>query len=587
MALDACFLQFITEGLQHLVGSQVDKIYQPSKDEILLHLRSKEKAKLMISSSPNSARIHLTERSVENPKTPPAFCMVLRKHLQGARIQKIYTPAFERVIFLEFEGKNDFFEPETKILLLEIMGRTSNIILLDESRKIINAIKHVDFTMTRGREILPGLHYDMPPTQNKVPFIEASEQDRDTLFSRIEAKISDAVLDTYAGISPVVAREICFAAVGGTDKRISELSTPQKEKLLEQILSVRDLVQSKHWNGCLVRRKENDKTVDFSFMPLGQYGSAGKVVPCENTHVLLEEYYTKAADAWRMKQKAQEMSNFLTRTAARIKRTMAVRQKELCDSENAEKYRIYGEIIQANLYQMKKGDRMLEAPNFYEEDLSLIRIPLQPDKSPVQNAQNYFKKYSKAKNGQKIIARLIEQDEKELEYLDSVFAVLCDAECEEDLEQIRAELVEGRYLKPRAFKGSKKPNLSRPREFITDDGYTVFVGKSNLQNDYITVRLSRKNDIWMHTKGVHGSHTLLVTGGKTLDRMPDTAILQAASLCAFFSKGKESSKVEVDYCPVQNVKKPAGAKPGMVIYDKYYTLLVEPDGTLAERIRKK
>ncbi len=587
MALDACFLQFIAKELQPLVGAQVDKVYQPSKEEIILHLRGREKGRLMISSSPNAARIHLTERSVENPKVPPAFCMVLRKHLQGARIQKIYTPAFERVIFLEFEGKNDFFEPETKILLLEIMGRTSNIILLDEAHKIINAIKHVDFTMTRNREILPGLRYEMPPEQDKIRFIDADSKDAPRLFARSEAKACDAVLDTYAGISPVVAREICFAALHTTDKRICELSTPQKQRLHQQILQVRDLVRETHWDGCLIRRRDNEKNVDFSFMPLLQYGSAAVMLPCENVHILLEEYYTKAADAWRMKQKAQDLSNFLTRTAARIRRTMAVRQKELNDSENAEKYRIYGELIQANLYQMQKGQRELKAQNYYEEDLPILSIPLQPDRSPVQNSQNYFKKYAKAKNGQKIIARLIEQDEKELEYLDSVFTALCDAECEEDLEQIRAELVEGRYLKARAFKGSKKPNLSRPREFITDDGYTVYVGKSNLQNDYLTVRLSRKNDIWMHTKDIHGSHTLLVTGGKPLEQVPDTAILQAASLCAYFSKAKQSSKVEVDYCPVQNVKKPAGAKPGMVIYDKYYTLLAAPDEALAERIRKK
>ncbi len=587
MALDACFLQFITHDLQHLVGAQVDKVYQPSRDEILLHLRGKEKGRLMISSSPNSARIHLTGRSVENPKVPPAFCMVLRKHLQGARIRKIYTPAFERVIFLEFEGKNDFFEPETKILLLEIMGRTSNIILLDETHRIINAIKQVDFTMTRGREILPGLRYELPPAQDKIPFLQAEEGDKERLFAKSEARLSDAVMDTYAGISPVVAREICYSALGSFDKRISELSTPQKNKLMERILQVRAQVADTRWQGQLICRRENGKHVDFSFLPLTQYGSEGVVKVCENTHELLEEYYTKAADAWRMKQKAMDLSNFLTRTAARIRRTMTVRQKELADSENAEKYRIYGELIQANLYRITKGDRVLKAENYYEEDLPLISIPLQPDRSPVQNSQNYFKKYAKAKNAQKIIARLIEQDEKELEYLDSVFTVLCDAECEEDLEQIRAELVEGGYLKARAYKGTKKPNLSRPREFITDDGYTVFVGKSNLQNDYITVRLSRKNDIWMHTKGIHGSHTLLVTGGQTLEELPDRTVLQAAALCAFFSKGKESSKVEVDYCPVQNVKKPTGAKPGMVIYDKYYTLLVEPDGKLAERIRKQ
>ena len=587
MALDACFLQFAAMELNNtLSGELVDKIYQPSKDEILLHLRGKGKHRLMISSSPNSARIHLTEKNVENPKVPPAFCMVLRKHLMGARLLQVYTPAFERVIFLEFEGKNDFFEPEKKILLLEIMGRTSNIILINDANKIINSIKHVDFTMTRGREILPGLTYEMPPLQDKIPFVNASKEDGARLFSIPEKKVNDALMDTYAGISPVVARQICHDALFTCDKRICELSTPQKVKLTDSILDVCRRVKEFCFEGCLIKRRDNGKMTDFSFLPLTQYDSAAEQLHFDSTSALLEEYYTKAADTWRMKQKAMDLSNFLTRTAARISRTGAVREKELRDSDNAEKYRIYGELIQANLYRMQKGDRVLKAQNFYEADLPEITIPLQPERSPVQNAQNYFKKYSKAKNGQRIIRELLEQDKKELEYLTSVFVSLCDAESEEDLEQIRTELVEGHYLKPRSLK-SKKPNLSHPREFLTDDGYTVYVGKSNLQNDYLTVRLSRKNDIWLHTKGVHGSHALLVTKGQTLDEIPDTALLQAAALAAFYSKGKESSKVEVDYCPVQNVKKPAGGKPGMVVYDKYYTLLIEPDGALAERIRVK
>ncbi|MBR5782656.1 MAG: NFACT family protein [Clostridia bacterium] len=587
MALDACFLRFTAASLQEqLAGSVIDKIYQPSKEEVVLHLRGREKHKLMISSSPNAARIHLTDQSVENPKVPPAFCMVLRKHLSGARVIKIYTPAFERVIFIEFEGKNDFFEPETKILLLEIMGRTSNIILLDAKHKIINAIKHVDFTMTRHREILPGLAYEMPPTQDKISFLQASDKDKDCLFAKVEARVSDAILDTYAGISPVVAREIAYRAIHTTDKRISELSTPQKNKLIDEILSLRQTVENGAFAGSLIRRRDNGKMTDFSFLPLEQYGSAAEVMDFDTPGALLEEYYTKSANLHRIKQKALDLSNFLTRTAARITRTMTVRQKELADSESADKYQIYGQIIQANLYQIKKGDRVLKAPNFFEEDMPEITIALQPDKSPIQNAQSYFKKYSKAKNGRRIIAQLIEQDKKELEYINSVFVSLCDAESEEDLEQIRAELVEGHYLNPRGPK-SKKAVLSHPREFVTDDGYTVYVGKSNLQNDYLTVRLSRKNDIWLHTKGIHGSHTLLVAGGKTLEEIPDTALLQAAALAAYYSKGKESSKVEVDYCPVQNVKKPAGAKPGMVIYENYYTLLVAPDEALAERIRKK
>lgn len=586
MAFDAAFLQFAAKELEDkLSGAFVDKIYQPSKDEIMLSFRGRGKARLMISCSPGTARIHLTERAVENPKVPPNFCMVLRKHLLNARLKRVYTPAFERVIMLCFEGKNDFFEPVEKTLLLEIMGRTSNIILIDTENRIINSIKHVDLSMTRHRQILPGLKYELPPRQGKVDIIDATGDE--PWDGAVEKELWSAIIDTYSGISPIVAREIAYRSVHAVDRRISELSTPAKQKVRAEIMAVREQIVNGDWQGCLIRQTDTEKVIDLCFMPITQYQSGVKIQSFTEPSALLEECYTRAADSHRIKQKASDLSDFLTRTAARIRRTKAVREKELSASEQADKYQMYGQLIQANLYQLKRGDKSLKTQNFYEADLPEITVPLRPELSPNQNAQQYFKKYAKAKNGRRIIAELIEKDKKELEYLDSVYVALCDAENEEDLEQIRAELVEGRYLKARSLKGSKAPGLSHPREFVTDDGFTVLVGKSNLQNDYLTVRLSRKNDIWMHTKGIHGSHALLVTHGKELNELPDNALLQAAAVCAYYSKGKESGKVEVDYCPVQNVHKPAGAKPGMVIYDHYYTLVTAPDEHLTERIRKK
>ncbi len=586
MALDAAFLTYIRRELDDtLSGAFVDKIYQPSRDEIILRFRGEGKHSLMLSCAPNAARAHLTDVSPENPKVPPNFCMVLRKHLGGARLKRVVCPAFERVLCLEFDAKNEFFEPVEKTLLLEILGRSANIILIDENHRIVNAVRYADLS-AHSREILPGLPYEMPPLQGKIPFLDASPVD--PLWDRpADTELWAALMDTYAGICPLTAREICYRAVYATDKRIGDLSAPQKERVAADIAALVDTIRAGRWNGVMLRRRSDGKTLDFTFTPVRQYGAACYEIPQPSPSALLEEFYTKEADARRMRQRSDDLLNFLARTGARIKRTRSVRQKELENSKSADTFRVYGEIIQANLGAIRKGDRTLTAANFYDPALAEVSIPLAPDKSPIQNAAAYFKKYNKAKKGAGIIAELIRKDDEELAYLDSVFVALCDAETEEDIGQIRAELISCGYLKPRGGKDIRKPDLSGPRRFITDDGYTVLVGKNNLQNDHITVRLSRKGDIWMHTKDVHGSHTLLVTGGKALEDIPDNTLLQAASLCAFYSKAKNDGKVSVDYCPVGHVKKPAGARPGMVVYEGYYTVVVTPDEKLAERIRCK
>ncbi len=588
MALDALFLRFVVKEIaQKAVNTRIDKIYQPSKDELLLCMRGFDRCKIILSAAPGSARIHITEQDTENPKTPSGFCMALRKHLLGAKLTEIFMPKFERVVFLRFEAKNDFFETVEKTLVLEIMGRTSNIILIDDSAKILQAIRPVDFTMTRTREILPGLKYEMPPSQDKYSFLVADETHLQTAFSKNGKSVSAALLDTFSGISPIVAREIAYRALDGKDRTVEELSAKEKSAVLDALLQVQQLAHADTPDATILLDSTDEEHLDFSFFPITQYGDAARLQVMASANELLEIYYTAAAAARRQQQRAATLTKLVSRTLARISRTHNVRKKELSDSENAEGWMQQGQLIQANMHLIQKGDTKLQVANFFEADMPLITLRLQPDKTAIQNAQACFKKYNKAKKAKEVLQDLLQRDEQEMAYLESVLLSLLHSENEEDLLQIRSELVSAGYIKSRKAGDGKKPTAASARKFVLSDGYTLWVGKNNLQNDYITVRVSRKNDIWLHTKAVHGTHALLVTGGQALDDIPVRAIEEAAAICAYYSKGKNDTKVEVDYCPVQHVKKPAGAKPGMMVYEGYYTVIVSPDAKLCERMRVK
>jgi predicted ribosome quality control (RQC) complex YloA/Tae2 family protein len=321
---------------------------------------------------------------------------------------------------------------------------------------------------------------------------------------------------------------------------------------------------------CVIVRRDTGKNVDFCFMPVTQYGDFCEIKEYEGPSAAVEGFFSEGAKKARFEQKTKDLSQFISRTHARISRTMAVRQKELADSEKAEQYRLYGELINANLYRAEKGEASLECENYYD-GCKIVKIPLKRELSPAQNAAAYFKKYTKAKNSKKVLLSLIEKDKEELSYLDSVFLALCDCESAADAEQIRDELEKGGYLRRRSrIKQSEKP--AKPRQFECD-GFLILVGRNNIQNDYVTVKLSRKNDIWLHTKGVHSSHVLICCG---VEKAPGKVIEFAARLCAYYSSAKNDLKVEVDYCPVQNVRKPNHAKPGMVVYDGYNTVVVNP-----------
>ncbi len=572
MALDACFLSFLTCELhERLEGARVDKVYQPGKDEVLLHLRGqRERCRLLFCCTPNCARITLTEKELENPAQPPLFCMVLRKHLVGAKVERVFMPEFERAVFVEFLAKNDFFEPVKKYLVLEILGRTSNLLLLDEQHKIIDAIRHVDLSVTTGRQMLPGLFYEPVVPQEKTPFIEASSGDLEGITAT-DLPLWKAVMDTYSGISPIVAREIAHWASGRVDAPANGLTPNQKEQLKAALSEVSDGLREGKCAPSAAREVSTGKWLDFSFFPITQYGEAAEIHSYERPIALIEDYYEKSAEDTRLKQKTRDVELLLTRTSARIERTMRVREKELEEGKKAEHYRICGELLQSNLHLAKTGMTKVTVENYYD-DCKPFEIPLRPDKNPQQNAQLYFKKYNKAKTSARVVADLVRQDREDLSYLDSVYLALCDAETSGDVDQIREELIRTGFCKNKR-KNGPKAQASGPRKFISSAGFPILVGRNNVQNDQLTVKLSRKDDLWLHTKDIHSAHVLVVSGGKEID---DNTILEAASICAYYSKGKNAPKVEVDYCPVSHVKKPNGARPGMVVYEGHYSVLVEP-----------
>ncbi|MBQ9953169.1 MAG: NFACT family protein [Clostridia bacterium] len=391
MALDACFLSLLTQEIDGVVqGARVEKLYQPAKDEIILHLRAPGvRARLLFCCAPNCARITLTEKDAENPAQPPLFCMVLRKHLMGAKLERVWMPQFERAIFAEFLGKNDFFEPVKKYLVLEILGRTANLILLNEDHKIIESIRHIDLTAKNGRQVLPGLRYEPIPPQDKIAFIDADAADLERILAT-DKPLWQAIMDCYSGISPIVAREIAHQGAGRFDTAANGLTPNQKTALAEALNQAAERIRNADGAPSAAREIATGKWLDFSFLPIAQYGAAAEIISYPSAVALMEDYYEKSAEDTRLKQKTKDVEQLITRTAARIERTMNVRKKELKEGEKAEHYRICGELLQANLHRAQSGMKEITVENYYDE-CKPFTIPLRVDRSPQQNAQLYFK----------------------------------------------------------------------------------------------------------------------------------------------------------------------------------------------------
>lgn len=583
MALDGAFLYAVKQELDVLIGGRIDKIYQPSREEIIISMRTRQGGfKLLISASASSARIHITQMSVDNPMTPPMFCMLLRKHLGSGKLTAIRQDGLERIIYLDFECINELGDIVTVTLACEIMGKYSNLIVINNEGKIIDSIKRVDGDMSRERIVLPGMPYEFPPRDDRISFVDSDEETiRSTVSNLKNAELSKALISAFEGISPVLAREWAYYTGKGKELNGAEMSSDEIDRLVFVIMMSKKALIGNDCRFTTVTNKEG-LLKDFSFIRLNQYGNL--MITKEHTSAceLLDYFYAQRDRTARLKQRANDLFRLLMNTTERITKRIANQKNELKDCEKKEDMKLKGDLLSANIYRLQKGDKKAVLENFYDESCPQIEIKLDSRLTPSQNAQKYYSEYRKSLTAEKKLAEQIALGEEELKYIDSVFDSLTRANTENEVNELRLELAEQGYIRAVRLKG-KPPKSNPPAEYLSSDGYTILLGRNNKQNDKLTLKTAAKTDIWLHTHNIPGSHAIIVTNGET---PPDSTIEEAAIIAAVNSKAKDSSQVPVDYCLVKFVKKPVGAKPGMVIFTNNKTLYVTPDKELEERLKK-
>ncbi len=573
MALDAVCLRAVIEELRpQLLDLRVDKVQQPSRDQVILLLRGSRR--LLLNAGAGSPRIHFTELLRDNPAEPPMFCMLLRKYLVGGRVESLTQPGMERSAELTFRVTDEFGRESRRTLVLEAIGRRSNLILLDEERRIIDCLRRVDSEMSPERQVLPGLFYELPPTHEKRPFTEGDEADfRAALAAANPERPADAfLLDTYFGLSPLVARELVFQAAGDSGKRVYELTEAQETALWQAVLSLRQRVEDGDFQPiCLYR---DGKPAEFSYLPIRQYGDLMENREMESFSALMDVFYESREREERTRQRGQDLIRSVTSARDRCRRKLAQQRQEFAKCQDRDQLRISGELITANLYRMERGQTKLTAENYYDPDCREITIPLDPLLTPQQNAAKYYKRYTKARTAEKYLTEQMALAERDEAYLESVLEELRQAETEQDFLDIRAELRENGFLKRSGKEKKELKRATKPREFRTSGGWRVLVGRNNRQNDQLTTKTADYRDLWLHTQKIHGSHVILCCQGQAV---PEEDLLQAARLAAYFSQAKDSANVPVDCAAVRYVKKPAGARPGMVTYTNARTLYVTPE----------
>ncbi|MDP7978021.1 Rqc2 family fibronectin-binding protein [Bacillus sp. WLY-B-L8] len=560
MAFDGLFTRAITHEIANsLQTGRISKIYQPSKYEILLHIRANGKnQKLLLSAHPTYARMHLTTQNYDSPALPPMFCMLLRKHLEGGFIEKIEQIDLERMIQITVRSRNEIGDESLKTLIIEIMGRHSNIILVDSKTNVIlDSLKHVSLAVNRHRTVYAGAEYVTPPTQQKINPLQIEAQEE---FIRpldfLSGNMDKQLVGTFTGISPLFAKEVVAKAGMVNEHTLSEaFFTLQKPLLQHQYMPSMITANGKEF---------------FYLFPLSHL--KGEEKKFSSVSELLDRFFFGKAERDRVKQQAHDLERFMQNEKAKNEKKLIKLQKTLEDAGKADKYQLFGELLTANMYAMKKGDKEIEVINYYDENSGTVKITLDPLRTPSENAQRYFQKYQKAKNSIAIVEEQIEKTNEEIFYFDSLLQQM-EAASSKDIEEIREELAEEGYMRNRKAKNvKKKPTKPILDKYIASDGTEILVGKNNKQNDYLTNKLARRDEIWLHTKDIPGSHVVI----RSLEPSDET-LLEAARLAAYFSKAKESSSVPVDYTKIRHVKKPSGAKLGFVTYDNQQTVYVTPD----------
>ncbi|MCF6466440.1 Rqc2 family fibronectin-binding protein [Clostridium sp. Cult2] len=586
MSLDGIVTRSIVQELDNtILGGRVDKIYQHENDEILMNIYNKGKnRKLLISASSNNPRIHLTNYGKSNPSSPPMFCMLLRKHLSGGIILNIEQFQMDRIIFIDISSKDELGEPTEKRLIVEIMGKYSNIILIDKkSLKIIDSIKRVTSDMSRVRQVLPGIEYNYPQQNNKLNPLELRE---DQFFQLLDndngnKQIYKFFYTNYMGLGPLIGKEICFRSNINIDRPISSLTMEEKSKLFHSFMAIVNRVKENDFKPLLIKNGYEKSYLAFYALDLYQFVENKTYV--DSISKVLDQYYIKNDTLDRVYQKSQSLRKSVQIKLDRSLNKLAKQKQELLDSKNRDKYKIYADLISANLYRIGKGLEEVELENFYSENMDKIIVPLDKRYSPAENAQRYYKRYSKLKNANLLLLKQIPETEEEIEYLENVLHSLDNCTEVIEIDEIREELIKEGYLKGNLKKKKKKEAISKPHHYISSDGFHIFVGKNNRQNDNLTLKTAHKEDLWFHVQKMPGSHVIIKVESQVV---PETTLEEAAMLAAYYSKGKNSTNVAVDYTEKKNVKKPKNAKAGMVIYENFSTIFVTPKKENIEKIEK-
>lgn len=591
MAFDGLVLAAVRAELSKIIiQGKIDRVYQPEKEEIMLHIRQPgQNYKLILSAQAQDARVHLTTETKANPLTPPMFCMVLRKHLEGGRIIRIEQPNFERILHLYIESPNELGQLSEKILICEIMGKHSNIILVQaEDQTILDGIKRYTHAVSRYREVLPGRTYLAPPNQGKLnPLIIQEEELRDIIWSSAWDKtLPDILFQTLIGVSPLLARELVFRAGLPFDLQLHHCGEYELHCLWRAVRWLQETIATENYCPTIVVK--SGKTA-FSAVELTHLGS-GDFTCYPTINHLLETYYAEKQCQRQWQERYQRLIKLVDNELSRCYKKRALQEESLVEVQDAENWRIAGELLTTYLWQLKLGDTEVELPNFYDPTEKPVRIVLDPQLTPAENAQQYFRKYAKKRDSLSIIQKQLAKTQEEIDYLESVQTAIEQAQSLAELIEIEQELQEEGYLKIKIAPGKNHPTKTKempmePRVFVSSDGLEILVGRNNKQNDWLTLRLAQKEDWWFHTKNIPGSHVIVrVPAGKEI---PSRTLEEAAVLAAYFSRAKNSSAVPVDYTQRKNIRKLKGTPPGRVLYDHQRTIYVTPTEELVSRLRKQ
>ncbi len=572
MPLDAVTLHALTRELRAgAAGARIDRVQQPEKDVLLLTLRTHEgNRRLLLSASVSGARVQFTSQSFENPAEPPMFCMLLRKHLVGARIRAIEQPDMERMLLFRLGTRDEMGDESERTLAVELIGRSANVVLVGPDGRIVDCLRRMEYG-GEGRAMLPGMIYRLPPRQEKSPFFGCPEEELAARLSALEsgAELDRELLSRFSGLSPLICRELAYRSRGDI------------ALLKENALALRETVAAGDFVPTLVSL--DGVLRDFSFMAINQYGPGTQNERFEDFSSLMDAFYARRDREESRRRRSRELLRSVRAAHERLERKLAIQRRELSETAGREEIRRRAELITANIYRLRKGQSELVCEDYFTEGCPEIRIALDPLKTPQQNAAALYKDFSRKKAAEEHLTGLIAEGEKQSEYLSAVLSEIERAETERDLADIRRELLETGYLKKAHAARSERSRPQAPLRFLSSDGFEILVGRSNIQNDELTFRTARRTDVWLHTQHIHGSHVILRTDGA---EPPQRTLAEAASLAAYYSQGRGAGKIPVDWTQVRHVKKPSGSLPGAVLYTDYATLMAESSEELAEKLKK-